>query len=145
MKKGKRIISKINNPKLKVEKIATYIMGWIGSTLSILIHTAIFLFFIIMCFFSPYTQEILLILTTVVSLEAIYLSIFIQMSMNTHGKKLNELQEGVEEIQEDVEDIQENVEEWDDDDEDDEDLKKIWATLDILVKDVKELKKKSKK
>ena len=64
--------------------------------------------------------------------------------MNTHGKKLNELQEGVEEIQEDVEDIQEDVEEWDDDDEDDEDLKKIWATLDILVKDVKELKKKSK-
>lgn len=83
MKKGKHIISKINNPKLKVEKIATYIMGWIGSTLSILTHTAIFLFFIIMCFLSPYTQEILLILTTVVSLEAIYLSIFIQMSMNT--------------------------------------------------------------
>lgn len=141
MKKGKLIISKINNPNLKVEKLATNIMGWIGSTRSILIHSIIFLIFIALSLFSPYNQEILLILTTVVSLEAIYLSIFIQMSMNTHGKKLNELQEDVEEIQEDVEEIHENV----DDDEDDEDLKKIWATLDILVKDVKELKKKTKK
>lgn len=142
MKKGKRIISNINKPYIKVEKLATYIMEWIGSTISILIHSIIFLIFIALSLFSPYTQEFLLILTTVVSLEAIYLSIFIQMSMNTHGKKLNELQEGVEEIQEDVEEIQENVD--DDDDDDDEDLKKIWATLDILVKDVKELKKKSK-
>jgi len=44
-------------------------------------------------------------------LEAIYLSIFIQMSVNIQAQKLQTLQENVEDIQEDVEDIQEDVQE----------------------------------
>jgi uncharacterized protein YoxC len=63
-------------------------------------------------------DKMLAILTNVVSLEAIYLAIFIQMSVNKNTKSLkevekdiDEIQEDVDELQEDVEDIQENVEE----------------------------------
>src|SRR3989344_5054930 len=57
------------------------------------------------------SSNILLILTTVVSLEAIYLSIFIQMSVNRHSQELEEVSEGIEEIQEDVDEIQKDVDE----------------------------------
>ena len=57
------------------------------------------------------SSDILLILTTIVSLEAIYLSIFIQMTVNRHAQELEEVSEDIEEIQENVEEIQEDVEE----------------------------------
>ena len=41
----------------------------------------------------------MLILTTIVSLEAIYLSIFIQMSVNHHSYRLDEVSEDIEDIQ----------------------------------------------
>ena len=60
----------------------------------------------------------LLVLTTVLSLEAIYLAIFIQMSLNRTRESLagvevdiGEIQEDVGEIQEDVGEIQEDVDE----------------------------------
>jgi hypothetical protein len=57
---------------------------WIGSPQSIVAHTLLFAG----CFFSAYTglvpfDRMLLVLTTLVSLEAIYLAIFIQMSINS--------------------------------------------------------------
>lgn len=52
----------------------------------------------------------LLVLTTLVSLEAIYLSIFIQMSVNKNTADIEVIQEDVEDIQEYVEDIQEDIE-----------------------------------
>ncbi len=55
-------------------------------------------------------EQMLLLLTTIVSLEAIYLSIFIQMSINFAAEDIEEIQEDVEDIQEDVEEIQEDVE-----------------------------------
>jgi peptidoglycan hydrolase CwlO-like protein len=88
-----------------------------------------------------------LFLTTVVSLEAIYLSILIQLSVNLQSKKIQSIQEDVEGIQEDVEEIQEDVEEIneeEDDDEDDESIKEIKSTLDKLLKEVIALKKKQK-
>ena len=59
---------------------------------------------------------------------------------------VKEIQKDVDEIQEDVEEIQENVEEDEDEDEedDDDDLKKIKETLDILMKEVIDLKKQYK-
>lgn len=57
------------------------------------------------------SSDVLLILTTVVSLEAIYLSIFIQMTVNEHSEELEDVSEDIEEIQENMEDIQENMEE----------------------------------
>src|SRR5690606_25651171 len=89
--------------------------------------------------------NILLVLTTIVSLEAIYLSILIQLSVNLQTKKL-------ESIQEDVEDIQEDVEEINEDDDEDVDIKtindkmnEVQKTLGKLMKEVVELKKKQVK
>lgn len=100
-------------------KTAIGITRWIGSPTSVVIHTLIF----IACFVAAAEdyvnfEEMLLILTTIVSLEAIYLSIFIQMTINYTtqelaevGEDIEELQEDIGEIQEDVGELQENVEE----------------------------------
>jgi len=68
------------------ERFAEWISRRIGSTLSIFLHTAAF----VACFEAVFLSEIaiqtmLLALTTVVSLEAIYLSLFIQSSTNRHS------------------------------------------------------------
>jgi len=63
-------------------------------------------------------SDILLILTTIVSLEAIYLAIFIQMTVNKHSEELEEVSEDIGEIQEDVEEIQKDVDEIQEDVED---------------------------
>ena len=62
-------------------------------------------------------EEMLLVLTTIVSLEAIYLSIFIQMSVNKSNKHIEVIKEDVneiqniDEIQEDIDEIQEDIDE----------------------------------
>jgi len=84
---------------------------WIGSPQSILIHTVFFIGIFSLRFLGVASADILLILTTIVSLEAIYLSILIQMTVNKHSEELEEVSEDIEEIQEDVEEIQENVDE----------------------------------
>jgi hypothetical protein len=116
---------------------------WIGSIKSLIIHTSLFImFFILILFFD--TEKVLLVLTTIVSLEAIFLSIFIQMSVNFQSKKLNSVASDVEEIQKDVEEIQEDVEEIQEDAEDDDDAqyKKIEETMNKLLKEVSNLKNK---
>jgi len=114
-----------------------------GSVISLILHT---IFFVFAWLFTDF-----LFLTTVVSLEAIYLSILIQMSVNFQSKKLQSIQEDMEEIQEDVEEIQEDVEEIQEEEED-EDIKKINATMKSmqgmlvqLMKEVVEIKKKQLK
>ena len=84
---------------------------WIGSPASLVFHTAMFIISFLLYFLGVPFNTILLVLTTVVSLEAIYLSIFIQMSVNRQAKQLEEVSEDVEEIQEDVEEIQEDIDE----------------------------------
>lgn len=93
----------------KVEEFAIKVIQWVGSPVSLIIHTVIFFIFFVLFFFVD-TQKLLLVLTTLVSLEAIYLSILIQMSVNYQAKRLSNIQRDVEEIQENVEEIQENVE-----------------------------------
>ncbi len=98
--------------KIKLERVADKATRWIGSTSSIIFHTIFF----ITSFILPVTgvvtfEEMLLILTTVVSLEAIYLAIFIQMSVNKNSQDIEIIQEGVGEIQEDIQDIEEDIEE----------------------------------
>ena len=94
----------------KFEEFSKKITYWIGSPRSILIHTFFFVGIFSLRFFGIAASDILLILTTIVSLEAIYLSIFIQMTVNKHGEELEEVSEDIEEIQKDVEEIQEDVE-----------------------------------
>lgn len=87
------------------------ITKFIGTPKSIVLHTALFIGIFGLRFFGVHTADILLILTTAVSLEAIYLSIFIQMSVNKTVQALEDVEDDIEDIQEDVEDISEDIEE----------------------------------
>ncbi len=92
---------------------------WIGSVSSVVIHTLLFGGCFALAGFGYFPWEsVLLVLTTIVSLEAIYLSIFIQMTVNRHQKELEEVSEDVEDIQEDIQEISEEVEDLGDDVED---------------------------
>jgi peptidoglycan hydrolase CwlO-like protein len=98
--------------KVKLEKIADKATKWIGSISSLVIHSIFF----ITAFALPAIgiisfEKMLLVLTTVVSLEAIYLAIFIQMSVNKNSQDIEIIQEDVGEIQEDIEDIEEDIDE----------------------------------
>lgn len=102
-----------------VWKTAIGVTRWIGSPASLAVHTAIFVgCYVIAALGYVDFAEMQLVLLSLVSLEAIYLSIFIQMTVNYTtqelvevGEDIEELQEDIEEIQEDVGEIQEDVEE----------------------------------
>src|SRR3989344_3802217 len=86
--------------KKKEEKPAFVegVTSWVGSGPSLVLHTFVFLAaFLLGVFKYAEWDMVLLILTTAVSLEAIYLAIFIQMTINRHTKSLQEIQEDVEE------------------------------------------------
>ncbi|MDP9249228.1 MAG: hypothetical protein M3M85_01810 [bacterium] len=102
----------------KFENFSKKITRWIGSPQSIVIHTIFFAGMLGLRLFGISSSDVLLILTTVVSLEAIYLSIFIQMTVNQHSAELEEVSEDIEEIQEDVDEIQKDVDEIQEDVED---------------------------
>ena len=138
-----------------LEQVAVKATHWVGSVSSLLIHTALFLASFVFYFFGVPIDRILLVVTTIVSFEAIYLSIFIQMTVNRQAEDIEDIQEDVEEIQEDVDEIQEDVDEIQEDveeiQEEDEDEKKedvtlnhIQILLSQLSEDVKELKDKHK-
>jgi chromosome segregation ATPase len=58
------------------------------------------------------------VLTTVVSLEAIYIANLIQFTVNRNTQSLKEVEEDIDEIQEDVEELGEDVDEIQEDIED---------------------------
>jgi methyl-accepting chemotaxis protein len=84
---------------------------WIGSPASLIVHTIAFAvcFAVSLLHWVDWTL-MLTVLTNVVSLEAIYLAIFIQFSVNQQAKSLKGVEEDVESIQEDVEELGEHVE-----------------------------------
>jgi low affinity Fe/Cu permease len=82
---------------------------WVGTPMSILIHTFLFIGIFILHFFGVEFEEILLILTTLVSLEAIYLSLFIQMTVNKHAESLEDVEEDIDEINENMEEISDDM------------------------------------
>ncbi len=91
------------NHKLSFLERASYkLTSWIGTPASLIIHTVMFMGIFALRYFGVTTDYILLILTTAVSLEAIYLSIFIQMSVNRATESLEEVEEDIEDIQEDA-------------------------------------------
>ncbi len=94
----------------RLEKFSLSVTKNVGSIPSLIVHTTLFVGIFSLQFFGFGFDQIMLILTTIVSLEAIYLSIFIQMTVNRQAQTLSEVSEDVEDIQEDVEDIQEDVE-----------------------------------
>ena len=107
---------------------------WIGSVPSLILHTVVFLGAFSLGIVQPTSWEIiLLVLTTVVSLEAIYLAIFIQMTVNRNTQQLREVEEDIDEIQEDVEELGEDV------DEIQEDIEEMSEDLDEIQEDVEEM------
>jgi uncharacterized membrane protein len=116
-----------------VEYISMRATRWIGSPASLIFHTIVFIISFLLYFLGVPFETILLVLTTIVSLEAIYLSIFIQMSVNRQAKQLAEVSEDVGEIQEDVEEIQGDI------DEIQEDVDEIQEDVDEIQEDVEEI------
>lgn len=84
---------------------------WVGSVSSLVVHTIFFMLCFLLGIFGVPWNSVLLVLTTLVSLEAIYLAIFIQMTVNRNSQSLEEVEEDIDEIQEDIDDIQEDVDE----------------------------------
>jgi len=88
-----------------------YAITWVGSPTSLIVHTVAFIVCFAVCFLHWLDWNLMLtVLTNVVSLEAIYLAIFIQFSVNQQAKSLSGVVEDVESIQEDVEELGEHVE-----------------------------------
>lgn len=71
-----------------LEHIAESAAEWVGSTISIICHTIAFIIVFLLPLIGLSLNTVLLVLTTIVSLEAIYLSIFVQMTVNKHSKHL---------------------------------------------------------
>ncbi|OGG50317.1 hypothetical protein A2763_01310 [Candidatus Kaiserbacteria bacterium RIFCSPHIGHO2_01_FULL_54_36] len=98
------------DPRERIRKTSFAITRAVGSPTSIVIHTLLFG----ACFYAAYSGHIkwelmLLTLTTIVSLEAIYLSLFIQMTLNFTTEDIEEVSEDIEEMQENLGEIQEDV------------------------------------
>lgn len=99
----------MNIAKPKTEDLATRLTEWVGTPASIMIHTLLFVLAFVFIWFGAAVDTVLLVLTTAVSLEAIYLAIFIQMTVNRNTRSLEEVEEDIEEIQEDVKEIETDV------------------------------------
>ncbi len=114
---------------------------WVGSPQSVVLHTVLFIGSFAVAFIGWIdTDRMLLILTTIVSLEAIYLSLFIQMTVNYQQQSLEEVGQDIEEIQEDIDEIAEDVDEIAEDvDEIAEDVDEIAEDVDELQEDVSEM------
>ncbi|MEN9881516.1 MAG: hypothetical protein RLZZ308_699 [Candidatus Parcubacteria bacterium] len=141
-------------PLTKIEQLALSVTRGVGSIWSVCIHTLLFSGAFMLVVIGFPLERVLLVLTTIVSLEAIYLSIFIQMSVNFQAraiasveKEIDEIAEDVEGIAEDVEEIQEDVEEIAEDVEDiqenvediQEDVEGINKDIDEIQEDVEEI------
>lgn len=113
----------------KIGRISDKFIYWIGSRNSLVVHTIFFGVMILLAFSNIGFDKVMLVLTTIVSLEAIYLSIFIQMTVNKHAEELEEVSEDIDEIQEDVEGIEKDIDE-------------IQKDVDEIQEDVDEIEKK---
>lgn len=135
-----------------LENLALTVTRWVGSIWSVIVHTFLFLGAFLLVLFGADLDRVLLILTTIVSLEAIYLSIFIQMSVNHQARALANVEKDIDEIQEDVEEIAEDVEEIAEDVEDiqeaheeiQEDIEEIQENIDEIQEDVEEITEEQK-
>ncbi len=117
-----------------MEQLALTVTRAVGSLESVIIHTFIFAgsFVLVQLGLVPF-ERMLLVLTTIVSLEAIYLSIFIQMTINYTTRTIENVEQDIEEIQEDIDEIQEDV------DEIQEEVDEIKENVDEIQEDVEEM------
>lgn len=115
-------------------KVVERIVGALGSAYSLVAHTAVFAGFFLLALLGILSWELmLLVLTTLVSLEAIYLALFIQITVNEHTRSLREVEEEIEELGEEMEDIQEDL------DEISEDIEEMSEDMDEIQEDIEEM------
>ncbi|MFA5131797.1 MAG: hypothetical protein WC444_00540 [Candidatus Paceibacterota bacterium] len=134
-------------PLEKLENTAISITRGVGSVWSLIIHTIVFITSFSLVLFGIRFELVLLVLTTILSLEAIYLSIFIQLSVNHQARAIANVEKDIDEIQEDVEEIAEDVEEIAEDVEDiqeaheeiQEDIEEIQKDVDEIQEDVEDI------
>lgn len=131
--KEKRIVTKIDS-------FAERATAWIGSPMSLVVHTFIFIVMLLLPVFGIQLETVLLLLTTAVSLEAIYLALFIQMSINRNTAQLVAVEEDLEEIQEDVDELSEDIEEIQEEvGEISEDVEEIQKDVEEISEDIEEM------
>lgn len=85
-----------------LERVSFKVIRWVGTPYSVIFHTLLFIAIPSLVFFGFEVRSILLIFTTWLSIEAIYLAIFIQMSVNRNTESLEEVEEDIEDIQEEA-------------------------------------------
>lgn len=113
-----------------IERIIT----WIGSVPSIIFHSIVFLGFLMLTLSNIIPRDlVLLVWNTIVSLEAIYLAIFIQFTVNQNTASLREVEVDIDEIQEDVEELGEDV------DEIQEDIEEMSEDVEEMQEDIEEM------
>lgn len=123
------------------------IVSWVGSASSLMVHTIAFIlaFVIGISGVAPW-DSVFLVLTTVVSLEAIYLAIFIQITVNRQAQSIREVEENIDEIQEDVEEISEDIEEMQEDVEEmSEDVEEMQENIEEMTEEEQEAEMLEKK
>lgn len=100
------------DPAERPEPLVTRFTDGIGSPVSIVLHTLAFAAcFLLVLLGVARLETMLLALTTAVSLEAIYLALFIQMTVNRTTDSLESVEEDIAEIVEDVAEIEKDVDE----------------------------------
>jgi len=142
--------------KKQLDAFAMKVTQTVGSPKSLFIHTLFFVGIFIFVPLGASLDTVMLVLTTLVSLEAIYLSLLIQMTVNRNTQSLEDVEEDIEDIQEDVEGLEKEVDEISEDlddiqEEDKKDdaeekktkvaLKNIEQDLDKLLEDIAALRK----
>ncbi len=100
---------KKSNKTNNLEQLSIKVTNWVGTPYSLVVHTVLFIGIFSLKIWGFGIDQILLILTTAVSLEAIYLSILIQMTVNRNTQSLEAVEDDIEDIQEDVEDLEEDI------------------------------------
>lgn len=89
-----------------LEKLSRRASYWIGTTQCLALHVCVFFLATILIPIVGF-DKVLLVTTTLLSWEAIFLAIFIQMTVNYHGHRIKGIEEDIDDIQEDVEELTE--------------------------------------
>jgi methyl-accepting chemotaxis protein len=127
-------------PRSDKPTVIERIIAWVGSLSSLIVHTILFLASFASVWLGLVSlNSMLLTLTTIVSLEAIYLAILIQITVNKNTASLREVEEDIDEIQEDVEELGEDVEDIQ------EDIEEISEDIDEIQEDVEEMSEEEEK
>ncbi len=139
MEETKEILHIMERPAVK-HTIAERATMWTGSIQSLVVHTIIFVSAFGFIIAGYAVDTVMLILTTIVSLEAIYLSIFIQMSVNRQALSLRNVEDDIDEIHAEVKEIGDDVDDLSDDvDEIAKDVDELSDDVDEIAKDIDEI------